>query len=67
MTTIPDLLTISQAALQLGVSRTRVKQLIQDGRLEAHFVGSLSLLPVATVQAYAQSRRPRPHAPDLTS
>lgn len=54
------LLTVEQAAEQLGVSRTTVYGLIKDGRIEAVRVGRSRRVPNEALTAYVTSlREPR--------
>ena len=52
-----DLLTIAQAAQLIGVSQSRVSQLISAGALNAGHVAGRRMLSRASVEAYAASNR----------
>lgn len=49
-------LTITQAALALKLSGTRIRHLIRDGRIKAKKIGPIWLLDAKSVKSY----RPRP-------
>jgi excisionase family DNA binding protein len=53
--TIPDLLSVSEAAEVLGVSRTRVQQLVDDHKLQSQRVGNAIVLTRASVEARRDS------------
>ncbi|ALG85640.1 hypothetical protein ACH46_15580 [Gordonia phthalatica] len=57
ITPLPDELTTTVAAHELGVSRPTLMKLIADGRLEAHKVGSHTRLMTADVHALRRQRR----------
>lgn len=61
-------LSVTQAALQLGVTRQRVHQLVQSGALEAHKIGSSWAVDAASVAARLERAvrpgRPAAKAPD---
>ncbi|SDP33616.1 DNA binding domain-containing protein, excisionase family [Nakamurella panacisegetis] len=46
---IPDLVSVSGAAELLGVTRTRVQQLIDEGKLPGSMVGRTYVIPRAAV------------------
>ncbi len=52
-----DLLTITQAASKLKVSRQNIYQAIERGRLKASRVGSVLLLSLADLDRYSKSRK----------
>lgn len=52
--TIPDLLSVTDTAEFLGVSRARVNQMIDERRLPAWKVGSTYVLPASAVQRQAE-------------
>lgn len=43
--TIPELISVAEAAAILGVTRQRVLQMINEGRLPRHTVGRANVLP----------------------
>jgi excisionase family DNA binding protein len=47
------LLTVEEAAEQLGIGRTTMFALIKEGAIESVQIGRLRRVPVAAVQAYA--------------
>ncbi|UGT64699.1 helix-turn-helix domain-containing protein [Nocardia asteroides] len=49
--TLPALMTVTDAATALGITRTRVQQLIDQGKLTARKVGSAWILLSASVAA----------------
>ena len=49
---IPDLMSVSEAAELLGVTRTRVQQLLDEGKLPGSLVGRTYVIPRAAVHAY---------------
>lgn len=57
-TPVPELLSVTQAAEVLGVTRQRALQLASGGQLEATKVGDTWVLPRAAVEARAAARRP---------
>ena len=57
-TNIYDYITVSQAAVMLGVSRQRVNQLIQAGRLKSYQVGPKAVLVERqSVEAWHRGKR----------
>ena len=56
MSQLSKYLTVPEAAAELGVSRQRVGQIIQAGRLPAERVGRIWLVPLAAVEAVKRSR-----------
>jgi excisionase family DNA binding protein len=58
-----DLLTTQNAALKLGVSPSRVRQLVREGRLIAQKMGRDLLISRATVEAFALLPRRRTGRP----
>lgn len=53
VTTEPVMLSIPEAANQLGVGTTKVKQLIASGQLDSITIGRRRLVPAASVRAFA--------------
>jgi excisionase family DNA binding protein len=51
-----DLLTVSQAAAKLKVTRQNIHDAITRGRLKASKVGSILLIQRSSLQTYAKSR-----------
>jgi excisionase family DNA binding protein len=47
------LLTVEEAAEQLGIGRTTMFALIRDGAVESVQIGRLRRVPAAAIQAYA--------------
>lgn len=59
-TPMPELLSIPQAAEQLGVTRQRALQLVNGGQLAGVKVGDAWVLPRAAVAARAAASAPQP-------
>lgn len=59
---LPDELTTTQAADQLGVSRPTVMKLIHSGELPAHMVGTHHRVRTADVVAFRRARLARQRA-----
>ena len=55
---LPEMVTTVTAADRLGISRKRVFQLIQEGRLQATQYGRSWLIPLAEVEKYERERKP---------
>lgn len=55
-----DLLTIQQAGVELGISRSRVHALIQAGRLPAQKIGSYWAIERAALEAVRVRKPGRP-------
>jgi excisionase family DNA binding protein len=53
------MLTTTQAAAALGITPSRVRQLIYAGELDGHRVGPIWLVESASVARYSRDRRPR--------
>ncbi|HEY6403442.1 MAG TPA: helix-turn-helix domain-containing protein [Blastocatellia bacterium] len=53
-----EMVTTVTAADRLGISRKRVFQLIQEGRLQATQYGRSWLIPLAEVEKYERERKP---------
>lgn len=53
VTAEPVMLSIREAANQLGVGTTKVKQLIASGQLDSITIGRRRLVPAASVRAFA--------------
>ena len=51
-TTEPFMLSVAEAAEQLGVGTTKVKQLIATGRLASVTIGRRRLVPTASIRAF---------------
>lgn len=51
----PVMLSVPEAAEQLGVGTTKLKQLIASGHVASVTVGRRRLVPTASVQAFASS------------
>lgn len=56
---IPEMLSVTDAAVELGVTRARVIQLISAGTLAAKKVGSTWVLPTSAVHARAAAQAGR--------
>lgn len=54
------LLTTSEAAEKLNVTRWRVSQLIQSGRLKAEKYGQIYLIDIDNLQAVSNRKNGRP-------
>lgn len=48
----PFMLSVAEAAEQLGVGTTKVKQLIASGRLASVTIGRRRLVPAASIRAF---------------
>ena len=58
------LLTTSEAAEKLGVSERRVRQLINEGKIEAHKLGrdfAIEETVLEKVKTYGKAGRPKSH------
>ena len=55
---IKHLLTIDQAAAALGISASRTRHLISEGKLPSEKLGWQRLVPLAAVKTYRRTRRP---------
>ncbi|MBD3783724.1 MAG: excisionase family DNA-binding protein [Micrococcales bacterium] len=53
---VPELLSVTQAAERLCVSRQRVLQMISEGKLPSHQVGTTYVIPAAAVNEREPSR-----------
>lgn len=53
VTAAPVMLSIPEAANQLGVGTTKVKQLVASGQLDSITIGRRRLIPAASVRAFA--------------
>lgn len=66
-----DLLSIAQAAERLGVSTSRVRALIREGRLPRRKIGSLHVLTPADCDALERLpvgwKKGRPRKPDSSA
>lgn len=53
--TVPDrvLLTVEEAAEQLGVGRTKTYELVKHGEIESVQIGRLRRVPVSAIKDYA--------------
>lgn len=60
--TLPDELTTTVAADELGVSRTTLIKMIKNRRIEAHKVGTHTRLFLADVEAFRRARLVRQRA-----
>jgi excisionase family DNA binding protein len=47
---VPDLLSVAEAGARLGVSRQRVLQMIDEGKLPATRVGKVHAVPASAIQ-----------------
>jgi len=54
-----DFLSVTEAARETGLSRTRILAIINDGsgRLNAEKVGGVWIIPVGDVERFIESRR----------
>lgn len=59
VTAEPVMLSIPEAANQLGVGTTKVKQLIASGQLDSITIGRRRLVPAASVRAFAPAANDR--------
>ncbi len=57
MSNINHYMTVNQAAASLGLSHSRILQLIKDGRLPASKFGGNYVLDPADVAEYGRTRR----------
>jgi len=48
---------IRQACDMTGIGRTKIYELIHDGEIEVIKVGAMTLVPVASLEAFIASRR----------
>lgn len=55
---IAAIVTVTQAAEALGLSRSRVRLLVATGRIRAEAVGSVWLIRVRDLDAFAKVPRP---------
>lgn len=62
----PDLISVSQAAQALGVTRQRVHSLIKNGQIVAHKLGSYYYMESAEVERYRNLPIGKPHQPRST-
>jgi excisionase family DNA binding protein len=53
------LLTVSEAAKQLGIGRSLLYELLSDGQVESIHVGRLRRIPTDALAAYIDRQRPR--------
>lgn len=60
---LPDLIGATEAARLLGVTRQRVQQLVDTGKLPAQLIGRSLVLSRATVQSYASVAEGGPSKP----
>jgi excisionase family DNA binding protein len=58
--TVPELLSVTEAAEELGVSRTRVQQLVDARQLEGTKVGNAVVIPRSSVEARKASTSASP-------
>lgn len=56
------LLRIEEAAARLGIARTLMYQLVQNGEVESVHVGRLHRIPVACLEEYVHDLRTRPES-----
>lgn len=62
--TEPVLLTVSQTAVRLSLSKTRVYELVNGGELERKYIGDRSYrIPVESIDAYVASLPTEPALP----
>ncbi|TFV90407.1 helix-turn-helix domain-containing protein [Blastococcus sp. CT_GayMR16] len=61
-TTVPELLSVTQTADELGISRQRALQLVNAGQLDAVKVGDTWVIPRQAVTSRASQRRRRVEA-----
>lgn len=57
---LADLLTITQAARLLGVTRQTISAAVKRGRIKARKVGHVSLISSASIKQYKKTRKPAP-------
>lgn len=57
MTEAPLLLTVTQAATVLSISRTTLYELLASGAVESIRIGRSRRVPVDALHAYVESRR----------
>jgi excisionase family DNA binding protein len=50
--TLPRLLAIKQAIYELGISRTALYELIEDGRLKTVKIGRRRLVPIEAIEEF---------------
>lgn len=59
-------LSLTEAAQQLGVSRTSLYKLIGRGEVQSFKVGARNLVPVASIEAYIERQQTAPEPIDLS-
>lgn len=57
---LPELIGATEAAAILGLSRQRIAQLVDEGKLPGRRAGNALVFARGTVEAYQQSRVPAP-------
>jgi excisionase family DNA binding protein len=62
-----ELLSVSQVALELGVTRQRVHDLIKNGQIVARKLGRFYYIEEAEIQRYREKPRGKPYQPRTTS
>lgn len=62
----PLLLTLTEAARLLGISRTTIHKLVGNGSLPYRRVGADRRIPRAALESFAQSELVQADHPDLT-
>ena len=55
---LSNLLTVTQAARLLGLTRQTIWEAVKKGRIKSQRVGHVSLIPRSSLQQYKSSRKP---------
>ncbi len=55
----PITVRIKDACRMTGIGRSKLYLLIAEGRIETIKIGSMTLIPVASIEAFLRSRRER--------
>jgi excisionase family DNA binding protein len=63
----PELLSVTQVAAELGVTRQRVHDLIKNGQIVAHKLGRFYYIEAAEMQRYRDKPIGKPYQPRTTS
>jgi excisionase family DNA binding protein len=66
-TNIPELLSVTQAAKQLGVTRQRVHNLIKNGQIIARKLGRFYYIEPAEIERYQHLPSGKPYQPRKTN
>jgi excisionase family DNA binding protein len=63
----PELLSVSQSAHVLGVTRQRVHDLIKNGQIIAHKLGRYYYIDITEVERYRDQPMGKPYQPRSTA